>query len=1343
MARRITAVLLAGLVLISGVIVFMSGWSAHDRTTHAFEELATQNAVLGARMTAYVLGKSIADGVVSPDSLFDDRLTPVPDTHPPRFQSEYGTYLDRNLVEVRECFLDADPIHYAYTRAKNGYVPVHTNTRLSDTRIPDDEAEWTPSPHGNSRRTWHDDQGFAYYEYGAPIVVRDRTWGEFRVGIPRSLIEHEVRASVLRSSGMTALLSLLLATFIYVVVHRSLRPLGALSAVAARMGSGNFDARGQYDRDDEIGQLTRSFNAMAEAIEKDRTTLEQRVVERTIELRDANEALRNSERRLADIIDFLPDALFAINREGRVIAWNRAMADLTGTPPETILECGDHAYGVPLHGSPTPVLIDLVLDPENTAAGRYTFFTRERDCLVAEVYANRIRGGAYLWAKAAPLYDASGNVVGAVESVRDITDRRRAERELAESEERFRVISASAQDAILMMDPEGNISFWNAAAEKILGYHAREIIGASLHRTLAPPRYHEAYQHGFRAFRNTGDGAAIGRTIELAALRKDGIEIPVELSLASVNLGGQWHAVGILRDISERRRAERALRESEARLRTILDEIQTGVIIVDAVTRQITSVNPAAVDMIGAPRQEIVGRLCHQFIYPNKVNRCPVLDFGGQVDRTERTLLRANGERLTVLKTVVPLVLGGRSCLLECFTDISTQKHAEQSLREAAEAAEAATRAKAQFLANMSHEIRTPMNGIIGMSGLMLDTPLTKEQHEYAQAIERSARSLLSVVNEILDFSKIEAGKLDVEILDFDLGAVVEEINDMLAVEAHDKGLEYTGLIERDVPVRLRGDPGRLRQIITNLMGNAIKFTQEGGVCITISCVWHNTAEARLRFVVQDSGIGIPKERLQMLFQPFTQVDASTTRRYGGTGLGLAIAKQLVEMMGGQLGIESVEGEGSTSWFEVPLEKQAENAAGNREDDLEPLTGVRVLVVDDNAATRRALIRLLGGWGCQTAEAATAATAIEQLRSAVAEGACPLVALIDRGMTDTDGEMLARRIRDDSLLESTHLILLVSLGARSEVQRWYAAGFAAYLTKPVKRLALYDCIATVVKDGPIRTENEAPAKSRRPASGRQGRRLRILVAEDNPTNQLVALKVLDKLGHRAEAVGNGREALGALEGIPYDLVLMDVQMPEMDGFQATRAIREQTSRVLNPAVPIIAMTAHAMKGDREKCLECGMNDYVPKPITPGDLIGAIDRVFSEASGPAPGETYSAAAGDRGVFDRAALLDTLSDDTGLLEQVVRQYLVDTPAHLDQLRRAVAQPDCSVARQHAHELKGSAGSLRASRMRAAAKQVEEACAAEDRDAVPALMAKLEREFSLLRSELERSVGQEPSP
>jgi two-component system sensor histidine kinase/response regulator len=657
-------------------------------------------------------------------------------------------------------------------------------------------------------------------------------------------------------------------------------------------------------------------------------------------------------------------------------------------------------------------------------------------------------------------------------------------------------------------------------------------------------------------------------------------------------------------EVEERTRAQAALRDSEKRYRLAMEEGPVGIVMLGPNYR-VLSANRAFSEMIGYTNAELLELSLADITHPDDMHKSTadvarVVTEELNANRLEKRYVTKSGQVIWA-GVSIGLIHDDHKKLLYAMAvieNITERKLAEQATQQAKEAAEAASRAKSEFLANMSHEIRTPMNGIMGMTELVLDTELDSEQREYLNMAKLSADSLLSLINDILDYSKIEAGKLEIDTMDFHLGDTIGDTMKTLSLRAHQKGLELAYDLGPDVPDALIGDPGRLRQVIVNLVGNAIKFTQSGEVIVSVQVAWRTNDDVQLQFTIVDTGIGIPAEKQAAIFEAFTQADGSMSRTYGGTGLGLTISSRLVEMMHGRIWVESEVGRGSRFHFTAHFGLQKVPARIAVPRDPTTLRDMRVLVVDDNATNRQILLKMLATWHTNPTAVESGARAITTLLEALGLGRIFPLILLDAQMPEMDGFALAECIKRNPDWKTATIMMLSSVGQRGDAKRCRELGVSAYLTKPVRQGELLDAILTALGTRPIKEVNLGLVT--RHSLRESSEHLHILLVEDNTVNQVLAVRLLEKRGHSVAVAGNGNEALAALAKEAFDLVLMDVQMPEMDGLQATAAIREK-EKITGKHLPIIAMTAHAMVGDKERCINAGMDDYITKPIRTEEL----------------------------------------------------------------------------------------------------------------------------------------------
>jgi PAS domain S-box-containing protein len=979
----------------------------------------------------------------------------------------------------------------------------------------------------------------------------------------------------------------------------------------------------------------------------------------------------------------------------------------------------------------------------------------------------RCKDGSYRWlswmARPAPVRDSIYAVA------RDVTASRQAEEALARERNLLRTLMDNLPDHIFVKDTHSRFITANAATLRSLGVSSEDAARGKTDFDFLTPERAAQYAADEAAVVRTGEPLTDREELLIdAAGRKRWLlttKVPLRENGTVVGL------VGISHDISQRKRAEEQLAR-RARLALLSAEVGEALTRPDTDLAEVRGMLQRCVEAVVRnldaalarvwtinDRENVLELQASAGLYTRLDGSHGRISVGsykiGQIAQERRphitnTVLGdprihdqdwAKREGLTAFAGYPLLVEGGLVGVLGVFarqpldqvalTALAAaadavavalgRKRAEEGMRRARDAAEAASRAKSEFLANMSHEIRTPMNGILGMTELALQTDLNREQREYLTMVRSSADALVAVINDILDFSKIEARKLQLDSVRFDLRDVLGETMRSLALRATEKGLELAWTVAPEVPESIVGDPGRLRQILLNLVGNAIKFTERGEVVVSVQEDREQRTENRkdsdsssvlcplfsvlLTFEVRDTGIGIPPDKLQAIFEAFTQVDASTTRKYGGTGLGLTISRQLVQLMEGRIWAESEAGKGSTFRFTARFGLGDAPEVRARPADPEVLRGLSVLVVDDNATNRRILVDMVTNWRMRPRAADCGREALRLLSEAAADGQPYPLVLLDGHMPEMDGFTLAAEIRRIDELEGTTILMLTSAGQPDDVARCRELGIGAYLMKPIKQSDLLNTILLALGhlSKAVRVGADADGEETSPQP-----RLRILLAEDHPINQTLATRLLEKQGHTVTVAASGREALALLEQRSFDLVLMDVQMPEMDGLEATACIRRQESGT-DRHVPILAMTAHAMKGDRERCLAAGMDGYVSKPIQSRELYEAIAGLPTLA--PIVTQAPTASCGTEPLaepaesLDLASALERVGGDAALLRDLAGMFLISYPEQLGELREAIVRHDAAAVRRVAHTLKGTIGLFGAKAALEAAHRLEE--------------------------------------
>ena len=1039
---------------------------------------------------------------------------------------------------------------------------------------------------------------------------------------------------------------------------------------------------------------------------------------------DAAEALRRSEESFRFLADAMPQITWTARPDGTPDYFNQRWFDYTGL---TFARTRDEAWRHVVHHEDLHALND-----------RWAIACDTGHAFEAEVRFIRASDRSPRWhlMRAFPQRDYNERIIRWVGTCTDIHDQKEARalleklvekrtRELSIAQETLTSVNRLQQAildgthlGIISTDPEGRIVVFNAGAERMLGYQRDDVQGHSTPLIIFEPG--EIERRAQELARLLGRPVEPGFDVlvararvgdiderEWTCVRSDGSQLPAQISITALHTseGAISGYLAIVVDITDRKRTEAAIRESEERFRLSFGQAPIGIALVSTGGRWL-QVNRALCRMLGYDEPELLATTFPQITHPDDLevdhDLVEMMLSGGIHEyQMEKRYLHQTG-RIVHGSLSVSLVrdhAGQPVYFVSHIEDITMRKQAEAELRAAMQAAEAATKAKSEFLAVMSHEIRTPINGVIGMNNLLLETGLDTRQRHIAELINTSADALLTVINDILDFSKIEARKLEFEILDFDLHEVIEDTLEIQASRAHSRGLDLVGALAPGTPSLLRGDPGRLRQVLSNLVSNAIKFTERGEIAVRGMLLDETDTEVHLQFEVRDTGIGIAPEAQGRLFEAFSQADASTTRRFGGTGLGLAISRLLVEMMHGTITLESAPGAGTTFFFDIRLEKQGV-AAPVRPACLAPFEGARVLIIEDNTTSRALLAEQVSVWQMLARTASDAEAALAHLREGAASGVPFDIALIDASIPAPGGLALARAINDDPALAATRLVLLLPVGLSVADTEARAAGIVATTSKPVRLARLAGAIASALsgessaRGGVVHKPTAADAEPPVAVGAR------ILIAEDNPINQEVALSMLRKLGLTGDLTANGLEAIEALQRIRYDIVLMDCMMPELDGYEATRRIRELEARHMpgfgGRHAHIVAMTANAMAGDREKCLAAEMDDYISKPLRNQTLRRALARWRPSGSpdfAPAevsPAPTMAgpeAAPADEPPVDAGRLFEIYPDDRGKVLQLVIKFSEQSNSLLQQLEQAVVARDAERVRQLSHKWCGS--------------------------------------------------------
>jgi two-component system sensor histidine kinase/response regulator len=1147
----------------------------------------------------------------------------------------------------------------------------------------------------------------------------------------RASISSAINKTLLVHSG-TLILGLVIGSLTAVSISRRVK---RLKAGTLQVSKGNFDINIADTSKDEIGALANSFNMMTRELSETDGSLRNEISER----KRVEEEMRLSQMQLVDAQHIAKLGSWEWDVMANKVRWSDELYQAFGLQPQEFGATFE-AFLSYVH----PEDRKLVESEIEKALHDKVFPTFDYRIIRPDGTVRALQQNGRV------IDDETGRTNKLMGTALDITERKQLENTLRQERIFLRTLIDNIPDSIYVKDMACRKVIANLAEVSLSGLQSEaEILGKD-DFAVHPKELAEKFFTDDQLVLQTGQ-AVVNR--EEYVLSKEGHKswlLTTKIPLRDEN-GQIIGLVGLGRDITERKRVDEELKTNEMRMSEAQRIAHLGSWEYDAVSGEVRW-SDELWRIFGLDRREV--GLCFEeylaMVHPDDRDLVKSINEESQQSKKDFSydcrLIRSDGQ-MRVLRSNGRVICDEHGRMVKITgadQDITEQKRIEDDLERARDAALESTRRKTVLLANKTHENRTPMKGVIGMTDLLLDTSLTAEQRDFTETINASAEALMTVINDILDFSKIEAGKLRFEKLDFDLAPVVEAPLELFAERAQAKGIEIASLINSDVPLFLRGDGGRLRQVVTNLLGNAVKFTEAGEVVLCVTKEGETPTQATLRFTITDTGIGISEEAQRKLFQAFVQADGSTTRKYGGTGLGLAISKQLVELMGGEIGVESKPGAGSTFWFTANLEKRSNNqtAAPLRKIELE---GLRVLIVDDNQTNRRIVEHQLASWRMQSTCVASGAEALKALRREQEAGNPYALAIVDMQMPEMDGMTLALTIKSEPAISDTRLLMMTSLSLRADCEALRQAGICRCLIKPVKQSMLFDALATIMgaaMEGPqtkpsarVTRQETMVSSSPQPLGASRLSGFRILLAEDNLVNQKVALSQLQKLGCSADAVVNGREVLEALTNSTYAIVLMDCQMPEMDGYEATAEIRRREAGG-SMHTTIIAMTAHALEGEREKCLAAGMDDYLSKPVKAHELAAMLERWIAPSHGPVPIDkppisfTASLSEAVAGVID-LSVLESFREiqqegRPDLVNELIELYINDTRSRLVRIRTALNEQDTEKLQTMVHSLKGSSGNLGLRGMATLCVELEKTLDHVGLNAVPGRVTCLEEEF-----------------